>query len=105
MLRLNRFNLAPNPITTLSTLLTRLAQDAIKNIEISQQLAEKTSELNKQIETKRCITCQQIKPLDNFYDPDLKSNYGRKCTDCKTSDIKPKAPSQKEKSVLELEDS
>jgi len=114
MLRINRFNLAPNPITALSVLLSRLTQDAIKNIEINQQLAEtteKTNELDSQTETKRCITCKQNKPMDKFQDPELKSSYGRKCIDCKTSDTKPQAPSQetrskeKEEAVLELEES
>jgi len=107
MLRINRFSLTPNPVSTLSALLNHLTQDAIKNIEVNQQLAEaseNTSEPANQTETKRCITCKHIKPLEKFRDPELKSGYGRKCADCKASDTKPKAANQEE-AVLELEES
>ncbi len=89
-LRLNRFNLGADPVTTLSERLELLAASAVRSDPtgsvkaISEQaiaLAEKSA--------KACERCGGIKPLALFFDKALgggKGGTGRICASCKQSE-------------------
>lgn len=88
MIRLNRFNIAQNPIKTLNNKLLELIEqnqgsdsDAISNL-ISTQKTVNEGLKNK--EMKICPSCQDIKPSFEFFDNQLKSEYGNNCMDCKS---------------------
>ncbi len=88
MIRLNRFNIARNPVETINDMLIELIEkntskgsDAIANL-ISTQKTVNEGLKNK--EMKICPTCQDIKPLFEFYDNQLKSEYGNTCMKCKS---------------------
>jgi hypothetical protein len=92
-IRLNRFNLGRNPVHTLSEKLQRLVQDADgapttgATGEI-QNLAEGL--LNR--ERKQCSRCNQIKPIEAFFDPTLGNGHGgagRVCMTCKNASRRP----------------
>lgn len=87
-LRINRFNLGTDPVSSLSERLYSVIsvaekspsnQDAISRIH---QDAEALGDGSK----KECPKCQQVRPLEDFWDPKLKSGnggYGRNCMHCK----------------------
>lgn len=89
ILRVNRFNLGKDPVTTLSERLyqlvrTLVAADVIPEILLT--IEEKTKGLESG-RMRQCNTCDETKPLEQFFDRTLKNgqgNYGRKCKDCKT---------------------
>lgn len=88
MIRLNRFNITHNPIETLNNKLLELVEqnqssnsDAISNL-ISTQKTVNEGLKNK--EMKICPSCQDIKPMFEFFDNQLISQYGNNCMDCKS---------------------
>ena len=87
MIRLNKFNIGAKPIETLNNKLLELVEerqgsdaDAITNL-ISKQKAVNEGLKNKKM--KICPSCQDIKPLFEFFDNQLKSEYGNTCMACK----------------------
>lgn len=87
-LRINRFNLGKDPVSTLSDRLFQLIHHAsqdhpqnavVKKIrEDAEDLSNKTSKV--------CIKCDKIVDLAGFFDPELKSGaggHGRICMPCK----------------------
>ena len=91
-LRLNRFNLGDDPITTLSVRLYQLVEDASKKkpLRSLNQIMAHTEDLASG-ESKVCTKCANIFPLENFFDPELAKGtgaHGRVCMTCK-SDLKP----------------
>lgn len=87
-LRLNRFNLGSDPVAALSDRLYDLVKEAAR--------ADKDSAAIKSIKKdaasledgtkKRCPKCEEIRELQEFWDPKLKSGhggYGRNCVQCK----------------------
>ena len=87
MIRLNKFNIAHKPIETLNNKLLELVEqnqgsnsDAITNL-ISTQKTVNEGLKNK--EMKICPSCQDIKALFEFFDNQLKSEYGNTCMACK----------------------
>jgi len=88
MIRLNKFNIAHKPIETLNNKLLELVvqnqgsnSDAITNL-ISTQKTVNEGLKNK--EMKICPSCQDIKALFEFFDNQLKSDYGNTCMACKS---------------------
>lgn len=83
-LRLNRFNLGPDPIQSLSNRLHALINEAAKAEEPNTvaKIRDAAEDLAKG-EAKHCAKCDQVKPLDAFFDPHLKGRYGKICKDCK----------------------
>ncbi len=91
-LRLNRFNLGDDPITTLSARLYQLVEDASKKkpLRSLDQIMAHTEDLASG-ESKVCTKCANIFPLEKFFDPELAKGtgaHGRVCMTCK-SDSKP----------------
>lgn len=86
-LRINRFNLGDDPITTLSDRLSRLIEtledeNEVHAVEEMQALAGGLASK----ELKACTKCSCIKPQADFFDPALKSGVGangRVCMECK----------------------
>lgn len=92
-LRINRFNLGTDPVTTLSERLMHLIEVASGEPssaaveQVQQQAAGLASK-----ELKPCSRCGKIRELSAFLDPQLKGGaggYGRVCMTCKNNDEKP----------------
>ncbi|WP_290697458.1 AAA domain-containing protein [Amphritea sp.] len=89
MLRINRFNVGKDPITTLDQRLSELfgeldAKDASHKVvkHIQAQSTENIKGL-KEGTHKKCSKCDKIKPKKMFADSKLKSGYGKHCKSCK----------------------
>ena len=88
-LRLNRFNLGPDPIKTITERLYALtdaapAESAPDTISRIKETAGALSDG----EAKVCAKCGQVKPRSDFIDPELRGGTGgegRNCMACKTS--------------------
>lgn len=86
-LRLNRFNLGDDPITTLSARLYQLVEDVSirKPLKSLDQIMVHTEGLANG-DSKVCSRCEDILPLADFFDPELAKGagaYGRVCMSCK----------------------
>jgi len=94
-LRINRFNLGDDPVTTLSDRLSRLIEtlddeNEVQSVEEMQALAGGLASK----ELKPCSKCSGIKPQHDFFDPALKGGagaIGRVCMDCKKTAASEKA--------------
>ena len=85
-LRINRFNLGKDPVTTLSDRLFALVETATHNDDAkvvgkirdgAHNLGDGTAAF--------CQRCEQVKPKQSFFDPKLRGGqggYGRICSDC-----------------------
>jgi hypothetical protein len=89
-LRINRFNLGEDPISTLSERLYRLVE-----IAIGEQISEAVTQIQTQAvglaskQLKPCSRCGKIKDQAEFFDPSLKDGLGgigRVCIACKSGD-------------------
>ena len=86
-LRINRFNVGAKPVETLKERL----EEIVGNITAIPETPKLIKEHHEQVqslasgERKKCSRCKEIKNIENFYDENLKSNYGRVCLDCKNS--------------------
>jgi hypothetical protein len=86
-LRVNRFNLGRNPVSTLSARLGSLieaatGQSVSKAVQNMQLQAEGLSSK----ELKACTRCDEIRSLEEFFDPSLGGGagaHGRVCMPCK----------------------
>jgi len=82
-IRLNKFILADNPIAFLDK---QLKKHFTTNVQVHDSLGEemvKTFEKIENKEMKQCTKCKTMKELNEFYDSNLKSLYGRICMTCK----------------------
>lgn len=88
-LRINRFNIGPDPVATLDLRLARLIELATG--EQSGQFVERLRQQAQGIarrELRQCARCAEIRPVAEFWDPALKAgsgNHGRVCMRCKES--------------------
>ncbi|WP_414487053.1 AAA domain-containing protein [Stenotrophomonas maltophilia] len=86
-LRINRFNLGKDPVTTLSNRLYRLIEVAGGDpISASVQQIQSDVAGLLQKDKKACAKCGKVHDLDKFFDQDLKGGqggHGRICMDCK----------------------
>lgn len=86
-LRINRFNLGVDPVSTLDARLAKLVELATG--EQSSKFLDRLRSQAKGIvnkEMKECYRCKNIRPLKKFFDPSLKNGeggYGRLCIICK----------------------
>jgi hypothetical protein len=84
-LRLNRFNLGKDPVQTLSDRLSRLVAELTEDpvaAAVDELQAQAAGLASKDMRV--CARCQQIKPLEDFFDAELSSGYGRICAPCKS---------------------
>jgi hypothetical protein len=91
-LRLNRFNLGKDPITSLSSRLYELAKTAqmedLDSVAVGQIKEDADSLTNGT--KKRCPKCGEIRALKDFYDKKLRDGiggYGRSCMACKSATV------------------
>ncbi|MBL8772178.1 MAG: hypothetical protein JNK30_12415 [Phenylobacterium sp.] len=92
-LRVNRFNLGRDPVQTLSDRLAHLVEGlgeppmAAAVDELQAQAAGLVSK-----DLRACSRCDEIKPMDEFWDAELATGYGRVCVECKNEPPPPRAP-------------
>jgi hypothetical protein len=92
-LRLNRFNLGKDPIESLSKRLYELV-DAAEKEDGEASLVSRIKDDAESLEDgskKRCPKCGEIRDLNDYWDPKLKSGnggYGRNCMTCKLPALK-----------------
>jgi very-short-patch-repair endonuclease len=84
-LRINRFNLGEDPITTLDARLRRMAEkkcDAPQN----DVLEAIHSDIRKLQDggLRECPKCKELRSVEEFKDPELASGVGRFCRSCKS---------------------
>jgi len=91
MIRLNRFNLGKDPVTTIDRLI-RARLEGICNGYTPHVLVTKLADKAKRIEEglkageyKRCRKCDRDLPVGMFHDPNTKSGVSRYCRDCKSA--------------------
>ena len=90
MLRINRFNLGNDPVSTLDDRLMDLLMELYgdfksETIKDIQRQTKKNIQGLKDGTHKECGKCKQIKPKEDFYDSSLKTKYGNHCKSCKSS--------------------
>lgn len=99
-LRVNRFNLGTDPIATLSERLERLVGDAAtksgngNGSNLIAEIRESAQDLHNG-DAKVCADCQQVKPIEAFFDPALAKGvggHGRICKECKLARTTRKSP-------------
>ncbi|MFV8817124.1 AAA domain-containing protein [Haliea sp. E17] len=89
MLRVNRFNIGNDPISSLDKRLNDafgVLDAAEYENEVLYGIKTRTEKNQKGLEEgthKTCNKCNEIKPLGQFKDSSLKSGYGRICKSCK----------------------
>ena len=81
-LRINKFNLGENPITTLDGRIRSLIEN-VKHTGLVLTTIQKTVEGLQSGGMKECRKCDGVKPMAAFADSSLISGYGRFCNDCK----------------------
>jgi very-short-patch-repair endonuclease len=86
-LRINRFNLGKDPITTISDRLKRLVDGLTvdRGVASVQNMQDQAVGLANH-DLKACSRCKKIKPQDAFFDKSLKNgegSHGRVCMTCK----------------------
>ena len=84
-LRINRFNLGRDPVRTLDVRLSKLAEDALLDAEPHDMVDEvkKTAEGLMACEKKLCTTCGEVRDIEDFRDPELRTGMSRKCVHCR----------------------
>ena len=83
-LRINRFNVGDNPVTTLNTRIGALVKNGVsRHIRISH--IHETIESLQNGEMKECPKCKKIRNIEDFKDRSLTTGYGRFCKVCKGS--------------------
>ena len=90
MLRINRFNVGKDPISTLdarlSELFDELSAKDLSHAAVSKFQTQSAVNINglKDGTHKKCSKCDEIKLLEMFADSKLKSGYGVHCQTCKS---------------------
>lgn len=98
-LRLNRFNLGPDPVATLDARLREmvaLSEEAGPATTVDKIKAQAQALEDK--EAKQCSKCKAVKDLKGFFDPNLgggSGGYGRICMACKSPTKPARAPAAK----------
>lgn len=86
-LRINRFNLGDDPVGTLDQRLAKLVELSTgeQSTKVLERLKAQAAGMAAK-DMRQCTRCQDIKDLNSFFDPMLKSGeggYGRVCISCK----------------------
>jgi ssDNA-binding Zn-finger/Zn-ribbon topoisomerase 1/very-short-patch-repair endonuclease len=81
-LRINKFNIGTNPITTLDTRIKSLTKDEPPNTKFLSSVHE-TVEAFQNGSIRQCPKCEETKNIEDFRDTALLSGYGRICNQCK----------------------
>ncbi len=81
-LRINKFNSGDDPIATLDERIGQLLEYKATDNTFIQDIHDTVKGLQAG-EMRECISCNEIKNLEDFYDHNLVSGYGKKCKSCK----------------------
>lgn len=81
-LRVNKFNIGNNPISTLNERITSLIRDGVGKNNVINHIHETVENLQNGT-MKECPKCKKIRDSKDFRDPDLTTGYGRFCMHCK----------------------
>lgn len=94
-LRINRFNLGENPVSTLNKRLLDLTRPKPKLTfaKVVHRLVASQEEGR----TKECPKCGRLLPVDDFADSSLTTGVGRICNECKARSRTRKGPARKMK--------
>jgi hypothetical protein len=87
-LRVNRFNLGRDPVSTLDARLSKLADDALVDAhthEIVGSIKESAANLLSG-DSKTCLRCGEVKKIDDFRDQAIQNRPGRICMTCKQAE-------------------
>ena len=91
-IRLNRFNVGSDPVSTLDELINEILEyfddpgDAL-----IRKVLQDTEEAHQGLldgSVKVCKKCNQNKPKEDFANPNTMSGYGRYCKDCTHSKLR-----------------
>ncbi len=81
-LRINRFNIGKDPITTLNQRIAHLVKDEPAGNPLLNNIHETIEHLHNG-EMKECPKCKELRSRDDFRDSSLLTGYGRFCNQCK----------------------
>ncbi|HRN71001.1 MAG TPA: AAA domain-containing protein, partial [Candidatus Woesebacteria bacterium] len=81
-LRINRFNLTQDPVSTLNTRILELISGNYSRPKLLENISETISSLQNR-DMLECPKCNEIKTLSEFKDNNLISGVGRYCSTCK----------------------
>jgi len=95
-LRINRFNLGEDPVSTLNKRFLDLTRPKPKHVVLNRVHELVESQATGQ--SKVCPKCGKLKPVSEFADNNLKSGMGRYCNVCKNKKQKQAAPALKNRS-------
>jgi hypothetical protein len=102
-LRINRFNLANDPVATLSERLYALVDAATKegDAQVVIKIRDGANGLSDGT-AKHCRKCEQVKPKEAFFDPKLRAGqggYGQICVECKSKGTAAAEPVRRHKRI------
>lgn len=87
-LRINKFNIGNDPITTLNERIGKLIKNGIgKSNNIIGHIHETIENLQNG-KMKECPRCKKVKNIEEFKNPSLVSGYGRFCKDCRQTTLR-----------------
>lgn len=89
-LRINRFNVGKNPISTLNERISSLVKSDPVGNPLLQNIHE-TIESLQNGDMKECPKCKEVRTLQEFKDRSLITGYGRFCSSCKNNKATEKA--------------
>lgn len=81
-LRINRFNVGDNPITTLNKRIAQLVKEEPTDNPLLKNIHQ-TIEGLQNGDMKECPKCKEVRSLQEFKDSSLITGYGRFCAHCK----------------------
>lgn len=81
-LRVNKFNIGSNPISTLNERITSLVKNGVGRNNVISHIHETVENLQNG-SMKECPKCKEVRDYKDFRDPDLTTGYGRFCMHCK----------------------
>jgi very-short-patch-repair endonuclease len=81
-LRINKFNIGKDPISTLNNRINSLIKNEIKKNDLINHIYNTVEAIQKG-KMKECPKCKEIRDYEDFRDPDLITGYGRFCCHCK----------------------
>ncbi len=81
-LRINKFNIGNNPISTLNDRIGALVKNGVEKNNVINHI-HNTIEGLQNGDMKECPKCKEIRDYKDFRDPDLITGYGRFCCHCK----------------------
>lgn len=96
-LRINKFNIGDNPISTLNDRIIALVEGKARENNILSHVQNSVEGLQKG-NKKVCPKCNEIRNYSDFKDPNLITGYGRFCRYCKERAFKERAAQRNKKS-------